>query len=326
MSSFAFRAAFTGFVAALLCLGVGLCGAADAYPNKPVRLIVPTSAGSSPDLNARRLAEQLSKRWKQQVVIDNRPGAGTTIGARAVADATPDGYTLLYAPFNTLAVNPYLPESVPYDPIKSFAPVSLLLTASFALAVHESVPARNFAEFVAYGRKNPGALKFGGGGPGTPQQILGELLNRKAGLGGVYVAYKSAPPAVTDLLGGHLQFMFEAFATTIDHVKAGRLRYLAVTSKARIKALPDIPTLSELGISDEDWTLWAGIVAPARTPADRVRALSVTVRDIVASGALGEPFLGMDWKTSSPEEFRSFIAAEIPKWRRLVELAGAKGE
>jgi len=313
-------------VLAAAAMPLRMTSAADAFPTRPVRIIVPTAPGSSPDLFARRLAEQLSRQWMQQVIIDNRPGAATSIGAQAAAVAAPDGYTLFYAPFNTLVVNPHLFKSPLYDPVRDFEPVTLAVKTSFALAMHASVPAKTFAELVAYGRKNPGALRFGSGGPGTPQHIFGELLNHETGIGATHVPYKSATPALADLVGGHIQFMFESFVTTQDQVRAGRLRYLAVTSRERRSELPDVPTLAELGVSDEDWTLWGGVVVPKGTSRERIAVLNCAIRAALKAPDFGEEFAGAQRVGSTPEEFQRFIASEMKKWKRLVEISGAKME
>lgn len=314
------------FIAVVTLASATSVWAADDFPAKPVRIIVPTAAGSLPDVFVRKLADRLSRRWGQQVVVENKPGGATAIGAKMASQAPADGYTLFYAPFNTLVVNPHLIRDLPYDPLRDFAPVTITGKAAFVLMVNSTVPARSMAELVAYAKKSPGSLRYGSGGPGTPQHIFGELLKHAKGIDVTHVPYKSAPPALIDLLGGQIQLMFEAVVTTQEHVASGRLRPLAVTSRERLKEFPDVPTLSEVGVSQEDWTLWGGVVVPARTPAERISRLNAAIRAENESPDFGDDIPGSVRVGSTPDEFRQWIAVETVKWKRLVQISGAKIE
>ena len=302
---------------------------AGPYPDKPVRLVVPFPAGGATDLMARGLGLRLGKRLGQNVIIDNRAGAGGAIGAEAVASAAPDGYTLLFATMGSLTINPSIYKKLRYDPVKSFEPVALTHGTSNVLVVHPSVPANSVAELIALARSKPGELNFASAGNGTTSHLSGELLKSLAGVDMMHVPYKGTAPAMTDLLGGRITMMFDTTSNFVDHVKTGRLRALGVTGRKRSPALPNVPSISETpGLAAYEMTLWLGVLAPAGTPAEVVTRLH---RDIGA--AMAEPELikqmadaGIDVRVSDPTEFSALIRNDLLKWAEVVKRSGIEPE
>src|SRR5262249_11943673 len=252
-------------VLAAFAASIALSAFAQSYPSKPIRLIVPFAAGGGNDNIARLVGKHLNESLGQPLVIDNRPGAGGVLGAELAAKSAPDGYTLFLGGVGSHAVNPNLIEKLPYDPIRDFAPVILLAQAPLILVVHPSVPARTFAEFVAYARKNPGKLNFASNGNGSSAQLAAVMFDSMAGAGMVHVPYKGLAPALTDLLSGQVQLMFSSVVAILPHIKAGKLRALAVTGEKRLASLPDVPTVAESGFPGFEASSWYGILAPART-------------------------------------------------------------
>ncbi len=315
----------------LLCItaaiGVAVASPATAqtWPDKPIKLIVPFPAGGPIDTMARFVAQPLSARLGQSVIVENRPGSGGTIGARAVASAEPDGYTLLFGSSGTLAVAPALYASLDYDPQKSFAPVATAAILPMLLVVRPDLPAKTVAEFVAYAKANPGKLNYGAS-LATPPHLLSTLFKHQAGIEVVYIPYKGSAPSVTDLLAGATHWTIDGVTILAPFAKDGRLRPLAVASAARWPELPQVPTLIESGFPDFSLDAWAGVVAPAGTPAAVVGRLNAAIneglRGAEVKAALGK--LGALPKIGSPAEFAAFIAAELPKWAATVKLAGAR--
>jgi len=315
----------------LLCItaaiGVAVASPATAqtWPDKPIKLIVPFPAGGPIDTMARFVAQPLSARLGQSVIVENRPGSGGTIGARAVASAEPDGYTLLFGSSGTLAVAPALYASLDYDPQKSFAPVATAAILPMLLVVRPDLPAKTVAEFVAYAKANPGKLNYGAS-LATPPHLLSTLFKHQAGIEVVYIPYKGSAPSVTDLLAGATHWTIDGVIILAPFAKDGRLRPLAVASAARWPELPQVPTLIESGFPDFSLDAWAGVVAPAGTPAAVVGRLNAAIneglRGAEVKAALGK--LGALPKIGSPAEFAAFIAAELPKWAATVKLAGAR--
>ena len=315
----------------LLCItaaiGVAVASPATAqtWPDKPIKLIVPFPAGGPIDTMARFVAQPLSARLGQSVIVENRPGSGGTIGARAVAGAEPDGYTLLFGSSGTLAVAPALYASLDYDPQKSFAPVATAAILPMLLVVRPDLPAKTVAEFVAYAKANPGKLNYGAS-LATPPHLLSTLFKHQAGIEVVYIPYKGSAPSVTDLLAGATHWTIDGVTILAPFAKDGRLRPLAVASAARWPELPQVPTLIESGFPDFSLDAWAGVVAPAGTPAAVVGRLNAAIneglRGAEVKAALGK--LGALPKIGSPAEFAAFIAAELPKWAATVKLAGAR--
>jgi tripartite-type tricarboxylate transporter receptor subunit TctC len=303
--------------ATLLIAGAVL---AQDYPAKPVRLIVPFAAGGGNDTVARVIAQQLSSSLRQQVVVENRPGAGGIVGAEAAARSAPDGYTLFLGGVGSLAVNPNLVRKLSYDPVRDFAPVALIASAPSVLVVHPAVPANTIAEFHTYARANPGKLNYASNGNGSSAQLAAVMYESAAGVRMVHVPYKGLAPALADVLSGEVQVMFSSVVAIVPQIKAGRLRALAVTGKKRISLLPDLPTLAESGLAGYEAGSWYGILAPAGTPRVIVNRLNAgivaalvqpSVRDqLVNEGA--EPIGG------SPEEFAAHIGAELARMRKVI--------
>ena len=294
------------------------------WPTRPIRIIVGFAAGGSTDVTARVVAQALSQRLGQQVFVENRPGAGGNIGAEAVAQAEPDGYTLLLTTNGTLAANPSLYKTLPFDVKKDFAPIALTARVPNLLVVNPSVPANNVAEFIAYAKANPGKLNFGSSGNGTSLHIAGELFNKLAGVNMTHVPYRGGALVLTDLLGGQIQLMFEPVVEVVEQVRAGKVKALGVTTVKRSTLLPDVPTIAET-LPGYEITSWNGLLAPAATPPDIITRLNRATDDALHSKEVQEKLAeqGSEPVGNTPEEFKAFIASELVKWRRLVEVSGA---
>jgi tripartite-type tricarboxylate transporter receptor subunit TctC len=299
---------------------------AQAYPTRPIHLIVPVPAGGTFDIVARLVAQSLSERLGQQVVIENRGGAGTNIGTAVVAHATPDGYTLLLAG-SPSAINATLYTNLDFSFARDIAPIASIERAPLIMAVNPAFPAKTVAEFISYAKSNPGKINMGSGGVGSTGHVAGELFNLMAGLTMAHVPYRGEAPSVTDLLGGQVQVMFSTPGSVMNFVRAGTLRALAVTSSKRMDVLPDVPALAET-LHDYDAVSWAGIGAPAGTPAEIIdklnRETNAALADPALKGKLGE--FGAIVMTGSPADFAKFIAVEIDKWGKVVKSANLKPE
>ena len=298
---------------------------AQSYPEKPIKLIVPFPPGGPMDTLARFMAQPLSERLGQSIFIENRPGAGATIGTRSVATAAPDGYTLLFGSSGSLAISPALYSNLDYDPIASFTPVATFSTLQQLMVVRPDIPADSVAEFIAYAKGRPGKLNYGAS-LATPPQLLSTLFKVKAGIDSTYVPYKGSAPAVTDLLAGVTHWTIDGIPILAPLVKAGKLRPLAVASTQRWGEMPQIPTMVEVGFPDVALDAWTGIVAPVGTSPAIVNKLNAMINDGLVGenvkGALAK--LGALPKITSPAEFAAFIKAEMPKWAYAVKLSGAK--
>lgn len=308
---------------------VALCclpAMAQAFPERPVRIVVPYPAGGSNDVIARLLGQKLTERWGQQVIIDNRGGAGGNIGTDAVAKAAPDGHTLLLTAPGPLTVNQSLYRTLPYDPVADFAPVALVASVPIVLMVHPSVQAKTVAELTALAKANPGKINFGSSGNGTTNHLAGELYKSLAGINIVHVPYRGAAPAMNDLLGGHIQMMFDNMPAVMPHVKAGSVRALAVAGKTRSKAFPDLPTMEEAGVPGFEASAWFGLVAPAKTPPAALNAIEQAVTDALRSPDIVQKLgdLGAEPGRVAGDEFRRFLAAEVERWSKVVQASGAK--
>ncbi len=313
---------------ALALLAPQAGGAADNYPAKPIRFVVAFPPGGGTDIIARVIAQKLSERLAQQVVVDNRPGAGGNIGTDIVAKSAPDGYTMLMGSAGPLAINASLFAKMPFDPIRDLAPVTLAASTPNVLVVHPSLPARTVKELIALARARPGEINFASSGHGTPAHLAGELFNSMAGVKLVHVPYKGAAPALADLLGGQVQLMFSTMPPALPHVKDGKLRALAVTSRKRSPAAPDLPTLDEAALAGFEAITWHGVVVPAGTPTTVIALLN---REIVAILHLPEVVerlsgQGAEALGSTPEEFAAYIGSESVKWAKVVRESGAKAE
>jgi tripartite-type tricarboxylate transporter receptor subunit TctC len=296
---------------------------AQSYPSKPIRLIVPFAAGGGNDNIARLVGKRVSDSLGQPLVIDNRPGAGGVLGAELAAKAAPDGYTLFLGGVGSHALNPNLIEKLPYDPIRDFAPVSLLAQAPLILVVHPSVPARDIDEFVAYARKNPGKLNFASNGNGTSSQLAAVMFDRMAGVEMVHVPYKGLSPALTDLLSGQVQVMFSSVVAILPHVKAGKLRALAVTGMTRLPSLPELPTIAESGFPGYEASSWYGILAPAGTPREIVMKLNAELSKALAQPEVRASLLaeGAEPVGGTPESFAAHIQSEKERMGKLIRDA-----
>lgn len=297
--------------------------AAQQYPSKTVRLIVPFAAGGSTDVIARVLAPRLSEAWGQQVIVDNRPGGNTTIGTEIVAKAAPDGHTLLITPA-PFTVVPTVMKKLPYDPARDFEPITLINTTPMGLVVHPGVPAKNVRELVALAKARPGKMNFASSGNGGVPHLSGELLNAMAGVKLMHVPYKGNAPALVDLVGGHVDMAFNGLTSVMPFIKSGRLRVLGVTSIGRTAALPEVLTLDEQGLKGFQAVAWNGITAPARTPKDVIAKIGDTAVRIVKSPELAEQLKrdGSDPVGSSTPEFVAHLRDEVAKWKKVLERAG----
>jgi len=301
---------------------------AQDYPAKPLRLIVPFPPGGGNDTVARVIAQRMSPALGQPVVVDNRPGAGGSVGAEAVAKAPADGYTLFLAGVGSHAVNPNLHPKLPYDPVKDFAPITLIASAPSVLVVNPSIPARNVAEFTAYARANPGKLNYASNGNGSAAQLAATMYESMAGVRMVHVPYKGIAPALTDLLNGEVQLMFGTIVALVPHLQAGKLRALAVTSRKRSVLLPDVPTLAESGLPDYQAGSWYGVLAPAGTPRPIIERLHGTIVKALQQPDVAQRLAaeGAEVIGSTPEEFGAHIKAELARVAEVVRAAGIKIE
>ena len=311
-------------LAASSCLAAG-SAAWGAYPDKPIRLIVPFPAGGATDFMARSLAQKLSERLGKPIVVDNRGGAGGTIGAEVVASAPPDGYTLLFSTMGVLAINPSLYEKLRYDPLKDFAPVSLTHATANVLVVHPSVPAKNLQELIALAKAKPGTLTFGSSGNGTSSHLSGELFKSMAGIDITHVPYKGTGPALTDLLTGRISMMIDTVSVHVENVNAGKLRALGVTSAKRTPSLPNVPTIAEAGLPGFDVSIWLGVLAPARTPPEIVARLNSEISKVMAEPEMKAQMTkaGIEAISSTPQEFTATIKSDNAKWGKVVKASGA---
>jgi tripartite-type tricarboxylate transporter receptor subunit TctC len=274
---------------------------------------------------ARPLAQKLSESLGQQVIVDNRGGAGGNIGAAAVAKSVADGYTLLMGTVGTHAINASLYKDLPFDPVKHFAPVSLVAQAPVVLVVHPSAPAKTLKEFVALAKSKPGQITFGSAGSGSPGHLTGELFKDMAGVDLVHVSYKGSAPAISDLLGGQIQAMFDPIQATLSHVKGGKLRMLAVSSPKRASAFPDVPTIAEAGVPGFETTAWWAVFVPAGTPKEAITKLNTGIVKIMRSPAMKERLHKLDIEPigSTPDQLAAFMKTETGKWARAVKSSGA---
>ena len=301
---------------------------AQPYPAKPVKVVIPYPAGSTPDIVGRTLSERLQKALGQPFVVDNRTGAGGNIGTDAVAKSSPDGYTLLVAINGPVAVNKYLYKSLPYDPDKDLLPISLLASAPQMLVVTPGVPADSFKAFLEFAKRNPGKLSYGSVGAGSASHLTMELLKSEAGIFVVHIPYRGFPPAVTDMLAGNIDCMFAIIPAVLPHVKAGKMKALAVTALKRNALAPEVPSVAELGYPQLESLAWIGLLAPAGTPREIVSQLSAeTIRGMQAADTremLGKQ--GFDVVASSPDQFAKWIRAESAKWSRVIRASGATAD
>ena len=308
-------------------MAAGPATAADVYPSKTIRLVVPFAPGGGSDIVARLLSPKMTEALGQTVVVDNRAGASANLGAAVVAKAAPDGYTLLLANAN-YTINPSLFKTLPFDPVREFAPVALLANVTNVLAIHPSIPAKSVKELISFAKAHPGQLNFASPGNGTSSHLAGELFRQVAKIEVVHIPYKGATPAITDLIAGQVSFTMASVLSVLPYAKQGRLRMLAVTTAKRSGALPDIPTISEAGLPGFEVSNWYGILATGGTPRPAVDRLNSELARIARVPDLAEKLAaqGADPATGTPEEFERFIQAELKKWSAVVRSAGINPE
>ena len=315
-------------VAVLLATGLFSQQAALAkYPTKPVHIVVPYPAGGAVDAFARVLTQQLSEMWGQQVVVDNRPGASTMIGADQVAKSPPDGYTLLLTAELTLVIVPHLYEKIPYDPLRDFAPVVALVSATQALVANPSLPVKTVKDLVALAKAKPGQLTYGSFGNGSTGHLNMEVLQAMTGARFNHIPYNGAGPAMNDVIGGHIDFMLAALSIVKGNVQAGKLRMIGVGSNHRSSEFPDVPTISESGAPGFEAKSWFGLVAPAGTPPDVIKKINQDVTKVISDRAFAEKFLaaqGLEPITGTPEQFAALVRAETVRWGKVVKDADIK--
>ena len=316
-------------VLALLAFLVAVSGRdviAQDYPVKPIRLVAPFAPAGTIDVLARAIGQRLTEAWGQPVVVENRPGAGGNIGTESVAKSAADGYTMLLISVG-FASNPALYSKLPFDPIKDFAPVTLVATTQNVLIVHPSVPARSARELIQLAKSRPGQLNFGSSGTGTSQHLAGELFKSMAGVQMQHVPYRGSAPALTALIGGEVSLMFNNLLTALPHVKAGRLRALAVTSAERSPAAPEIPTMAESGLPGYDVSTWYGLLVPTGTPKEIVAKLNAELVRILNLTDVKER-LGnvVELTPSTPDQFAAHIRQEMVRWAKVVKQSGARAD
>lgn len=317
----------TVWFAALL---IGTAGAqAQTYPSKTVRIVVGFAPGGSTDVTARIIAQELTRMWGQQVVVDNRPGASGMIGAELAAKSPPDGYILLVSPQTSIVVAPLLFKKMAYDPIKDFATVAVVGSTPQLLVMHPSLPPKNFKEFAAFAKANSSHLSFGSGGIGSTPHMAGELLNSALGIRMTHIPYKGENPALADVLGGQVAFMFSNLPIGLPHVKAGKLRALAITSLQRSQLAPEFPTIAESGIPGFDTATWSGLYLPAATPREIVNRVHADVMKALNLPDVKQRMFnqGIDpGAATTPEAHAAFVKAEIVRWGKVIREAGVKAE
>ena len=317
-------------LAALLGTTIALASTAanaQPYPNRPIRLVVPFPAGGPPDTIARLVGHEIASRLGQTVVIDNRPGAGATTGTRSVVTAEPDGYTLLFGSTTSLSIGPAVIKNLDYDPIKDLAPVAPVSTGDMVVAVNAAVPANTLAELVAYAKANPGKLNDGAG-VASPPHIAWALFTLTTKTSIVFVPYRGMAQAMSDLVSGQIQLMIDGIGSLLPHIRAGKVRALAVTGTTRSADLPEVPTMVESGYPDYVLTFWTGVLAPAGTPHDVVAKVNGAISDGLKSPEMRQSLakFSVEPNIASPQEFRAFLAAEATKWGGIVKAANIKVE
>jgi tripartite-type tricarboxylate transporter receptor subunit TctC len=315
-------------LAALACLASPVFAAGpEGYPSRPVTIVVPFAPGGGSDNIARLLATQLAQRTKGNFIVENKPGAGTNIGNEFVSRAAPDGYTLLFGQV-TLAINPSIYKRLRYNVQKDFTPVAEFASAPTVLVVSNAMPVKSVQDFVAYAKSHPGKVNFGSGGTGTSVHLAGELFNAKTGAKMVHIPYKGSAPAMTDLIGGQIQAIFDTATSALPHIAGGKVRALAVTGPKRLPQLPNVPTFAEAGVAGFDAPAWYGLLAPAKTPQPVVQYLNAQVQEILKDPATAQrlALLGAVPAGGTPEAFGKFIQGESQRWAEVVRKANVSVE
>ena len=319
-----FHPALTALALALLC-ATGSAQAQKDYPSRPVRMLVGVVPGGATDILARIFAQKLAESWRQQVVVDNRPGANQIIAADLTAKAAPDGYTLQMIPAG-FAINPAMHPKLPYDPIRDFTAISMVAMVPNVMVVHPSIPVKTVNDFIAYARARPGQLSYGSSGVGSPSHLCGELLSAITRIPLSHVPYKGQGQAMIDLLGGHLKLAFPSIPASIPFLRTGKLIALGVATNRRSSALPDVPTIDESGVKGYDVSAWYGVIGPPKMPKPLLVRINGELNRILKTPEVGQAMSqqGADPLGSTPEEFAAAIATDIPKWKKVVADAGIK--
>jgi tripartite-type tricarboxylate transporter receptor subunit TctC len=311
-------------LAALLCAALNAVAQTAAFPTRPVTLVVPFPPGGGTDTGARIVAQKLAAKWGQQVIVENKGGAAGSIGADLVAKARPDGYTILMGNIGTQAINPSLYKKLPYDPDKAFVPISLVAELPLAMMVNPQVPARTAKEFIAYAKSQPGRLSYSSSGAGGAPHLAAEMFKLATGSFIVHVPYRGGGPAVQDLIAGHVQLSFMTVLEASGHIKAGKLRALAVTSARRVSALAEVPTLAESAVSGFDSISWIGLLAPAGTPKDIVEKISADTREVIAAEDVNARLveLGAIPAANTPAQFGALIDKDRARYAKIIQERG----
>jgi len=313
-------------ISILVASVVDMGAQAQSWPSRPIRFIVPFPPGGGTDVNARIMAPRLTAALGQQVVVENRPGAGGMLGAELVAKSAPDGYNMVIATIGPIAINPSLYSKMTYDPAKELAAVSITGEVPNGLVVHPTLPAKSLKELIALAKQRPRELNYGSSGPGAGDHLAGEMLNVMAGIRMTHVPYKGGPPAMVDLMSGHIQLIFATLATSMPYIRAGRVRTLAVASAQRFALLPDVPTVAEAGVPGFAINNWAGVFVAGGTPRPIIERLNSEIVKALAPPDVRQKLLemGLVAGTNTPEQFTSYIQAETVRWARVVKDAGIK--
>ena len=312
-----------------LAFAFGPGAQAQNYPTRPIRIVVPYPAGGGIDLIARAIGNHLAQRWGQPVVVENKPGSGTIVAAEGVARSAPDGYTLMLTTDATLTINPHLYARLPYDPVKDFAPVTQLVLLNQLLLANAGVPANTLRELIAYARANPGKLNYASYGAGSQPHLAMEMLKNQAGIDIVHVPYKGIPQAVPAAIAGEVQLTFSGAASSIAHIRGGRLKALAIGGRTRLSLLPDVPTFAESGYPEIPSNAWFGLFVPTGTPRDIVMKLHGEITRMLKEPEFNQKEVvakGYELVASTPEEFTAFLAADSARNARAVKISGAKAE
>jgi tripartite-type tricarboxylate transporter receptor subunit TctC len=318
-------------IALMIAVGVspalqGMAVFAQAFPAKPVRVIVPFAAGGTTDIVTRILAQRLTESWGQQLLVDNRPGAGGNIGSELVAKSPADGYTILMATVATHGINASLYRKIPYDPISDFMPITLVASTPSVLMLNPAVPANSVKDLIALAKAKPGQLNFGSPGNGSSHHLAGELFDSMAGVKMTHVPYKGTAAALIDVMAGQIQLTFDTLPSAMPYVKGNKLKAIAVTSAKRTRSLSDLPTVSEAGVPGYEVTSWYGALAPAGTPPDVVKKLNADFVRTIRIPEVSEKMIeaGADPVANTPEQFAGFIRSELKKWAKVVQDSGAR--
>ena len=315
-------------MALMLGITAGHAQSEAGYPSKPIRMIVPSAPGSGPDIMARAIGQKLTEALGQAIVIDDKPGAGGIIGSVAAAKAPPDGYTLIMSNAGAHTVNPGLYAKLPYDPVKDFAPVTLVALAPNILIVHPTLPVRNVKELIALAKAKPGELTFGSGGNGSTAHLSGEMFKSMAGINIVHIPFKGSPAAVIGVIAGQIALAIPNIPPALPHVRSGKLKALAVTTAKRAAGVPDLPTVAESGLPGYEATAWFGVLAPAATPPQIIARLNAAIVKIAHAHEMQERLTaeGADAVGNTPEQFAQIIKNDIAKWAKVVKASGARAD